>query len=493
MLVAVVLLLGAVLPLVVPAFFPAVDLWNHVGVHEVQRQVLTGAGPMAGLYRFEWSAYPYSAGYLFHALLRTFMDPVRAGAAVLALSHVLLVAGAVALCRVLRIHTQLALLAFAGCFSMATWYGFTPYWAGLGPAFMALASALWLMEAPSVKRGLLVGALFLVHFQTHVEAYAAAGFLAGMAAVLHPDRWRRLAVLLTATLPSLLLAGWWWMGQTHAGEAPLKIIHGPLKDRLGAWPLHHLWNEGWAGMVPVVVYAGGALGLSWAWRNARQSSTAKTLAGLALGAVILQLALPKAVEGGAVPAWGQSLRIGPVLTVVALACWSGLPVKWARPGVLLVAMLCLVMDAQAWCLAQRFTREVEPLANRLKQTRPGTRTMVVSAKGSEDFEDGTVHYLAHTGALWVIHGAVSRQVFTVPGTRLSARNQALLPPHPAELSQPPCAWAGRLDQVLLQGQLPELQTQLTAAGFTAAWSHARWTLLERTGPPPDPQPCGQPP
>ncbi len=493
---ALVLALGAVLPVVWPTMFPAVDLWNHLAVSQAQRAAWTGVGVLAPFHTLDFTPYPYSGGYLLVALARFLASPLGAGGLVLALAHLMTVAGGWRLATVLNLGRPAWLLAFAACFGMPTWYGFVPYLLGLGPALWVLAELLALQQHGTLRRLAVTSAGLLVVYLLHLEAWATAGFLAGCGALLHEDRARRLGRTLAASLPSLLLAAWWLQMQTDGGSRALHYVYGAPKDRLGMWQLHHLWAQGWLGMVPAVVVAGALVGfLLLVWRRKNQGSWSSaadpTVVGLCLGGAALHLLLPKAVEGGTMAAWGQSLRIGPVLTVLAMTAWPALPLRWFAPGAMVVAVLTLGMDVQAWLVAREFSATVAPLEEHFaSSTRPGTRALVLTQPDADRVGQGTLHHLEHVASLWMLHGAVTNQFFRVPGTRLMITNPAALPPSPGELDQqPPCAWAPRLDAVLLQGSLPEMEVRLRAAGFEPTWQHARWMVLERPVDAVLPGPC----
>lgn len=200
-----VLALGAVLPTVWWTVFPSVDLWNHLAVHQAQRAAVTGEGVFAGDYVLRWTPYPYSGGYLVVALARAWFAPLTAGGVILAWCHLGIFLGAWVLLRSLRVPVAVLPLAAAACFGMPTWYGFVPYLCALGPALAALGALLRVQQEPTARTYVWAVLGVTVTYVMHLEAWAVMGVLAGMVALVHPDRWRRLARVALASVPSLVL------------------------------------------------------------------------------------------------------------------------------------------------------------------------------------------------------------------------------------------------------------------------------------------------
>ncbi|MBI5497441.1 MAG: hypothetical protein HY904_20690 [Deltaproteobacteria bacterium] len=480
---AVLLMLGAVLPFLVVPYFPAVDLWTHLAVSEVHHQVLTGTGPLADSYRIEWSPYPYWAGHVVLGVLRRILPVLQSGHAALALSHVMLVAGAWALAHAVGLPRHLRLLAFAACFSMPVWYGFVTYALALGPSLATLAVLLWAMRALTPSRWLAGASALVVLFLLHVEAWGPCGVLAGTAALAHPDRRARLARLLMCSAPSLLLAAVWARSHATSGEDPVILSYGPPKDRLGLWQYHHLLDAGVTGMVPALVVCGAVVAVALWLARGRPRDTLdepwRNTLGLAAGAALLHLALPKSIDGGGMPAWGFFLRTGALTTVTAMLCWARLPARLQAPAVAAVLLTTVGMDVQAWQFARAFSAEVAPLDARLAQTPPGTTGLVVSAAHADEFGTGQVHFLEHLGGLWLVRGAVTTQFFRSTCTLLGLTHEGRPRDHLGVLlHQPVTTWTEHVQQVLQQGADAALASDLEAAGYQRAWSHGRWTLWE---------------
>ncbi|MEW5852550.1 MAG: hypothetical protein AB2A00_27435 [Myxococcota bacterium] len=469
---------GATLPLLLPERIASVDLWNHVAIHEVQRQALRGEGHMVPFYALHLDAYPYYAGYVVLGLWRLLLPPEMAAHAALASAHVLWVAAVWWLCRVWGCRRELALLAFAGCYSMSTWYGFLSYALALPLVVVAVVWATRLMDAPRADRVVITALVLLLLYEAHVESYAAGGVLAGGTALLHRDRWRRLSWLLAASLPSLLLAAW-WCGTLDDDEKPknLQYLYGPLKDRLGEWHAAHLWQEGWAGMVPGLVLTVAAAALVQARWGIPLPPRMRPALGWGVGALALHLLLPKEVHGST---WGLSLRTGPFLVLAALLCWQWLPRWCLRVGIPVVAAVCLLRDVQAWSFHQRFSEYTAPVVEQLKRTPPGARAVVVNR--DDRVLGSRVHHLGHVAALWVVYGAVTRHIFEFAGSHLGVVREIWLPPASVTMDEPPDRWAHRLDRILLQGHDEEFVQRALAAGYEPIWQHDRWIMFAPASP-----------
>jgi hypothetical protein len=475
--------LGCVcVPLTTP-FFPSVDLWNHLAVVEAQYASLTGKGPLAALYGVQPSVYPYGLIYLPMLLWRHLVGPQTLGAITVALCNLSAMLGVVALLWACAVPRVLWLLALGTAFSMPVWYGFVPYAAGLGPALGAVAALLHAQRVGGARPAVLAAALFGVTWWCHVEAFAAAGLLALCAALVPQDRWKRVGLLALVSAPSVLGSLHWLSG--HRAGAPMVFQYGPPKDRLGAWQAYHLWAEGPLGILtPALVMAAGGAGFLWAIRRWKSlSPSERTVMGLVLGATILHLALPKAVTGGSMAAWGQSVRTGVFTTAVAAVAAAFLPARMHAALAVSVGVGALGMGLQAQRFASAFSQEVAPLADHFRaHTPPGLRTVVLAADGADRVGQSTLHHLEHVGGLWVLHGAVSHQFFTVPGTRITMPDPQALPPVASDIHAPACAFAGRLDAVLTQGSRAEWDALLPQGGFEPVFSSGRWTVWQRQTP-----------
>ena len=479
---AVVLTLGAVLPLVLPAYFPSVDLWTHLAVSHVHRAVVGGNGFLADAYALSFGPFPYVGGYLLLALLGSVMDPVSAGAWSMVVCQLATVAGAWVLGAALGVSRQVRLLAFAAAFSMSLWYGFVSYALAMGPTLAVLGLCLVTQRTPTPRRVLAVAAGLVVVFFLHVQAWGPCGLLAGLAALAHRD-WRlRLTRLAVCATPSLLLALWWLAGQAGNGGGTTQFVYGAPKDRLGLWQWHVLSAEGVLGLVAPAAVVGLAA-MAWVWvirRRTPLDGILRDTLALAVGAVVIHLALPKSLDTSAMPAWGISLRTGVFTTAVAMVCVEQLPVRWLNAAVPAMLMACLGMDAQAYAFANRFSLLVAPLDQRLRMTEPGTPVLVVSQEDAKRMTPSPLPYLEHVGGLWLVRGAVTTQFFRSPSSLLTLRHQGRQVDHLGALAdQPPCAWRAHVRQVLLQGSTPQMRSSVQAAGYTVAWEHDRWSLWER--------------
>ena len=464
--------------------FPSVDLWNHLAVLEAQRSALTGQGPLAGAYALDVTLYPYGLAYLPLLALRVLLEPLVVGAAALSLAHAGILLGGMMVLRTVGASGVTHALLLCAWFSMSTWYGFVPYAWALGPALGAVAMGVRAMDAPSRSHGVACAVLLVVTWLSHIEAWAAAGILLGGAWLAGPRRAKRLGVLAGCSVPSLLLTARWALGHAGGGGAALEFVYGPPKDRLGAWHAFHLVHEGWLGVLApgLVTVAGVVVAGHVAWRVRGRVDhlviEERRALGVLAGAVAVHLLFPKAVEGGQVAAWGQFLRTGVFTTVAAAACVALVGTRLRRALVAVSLLLVAGMTVQAHLHARRFSTEVALLMEHLRgNTVPGVRAVVV---GDDDrLGEGTLHHLAHVSSLWVLYGAVTHQFFTVPGTRLVMPRPEALPAVASDIRPPVCAWASRVDEVLVQGDMEPWRALLAEAGFVPAWQHARWSRWVR--------------
>jgi hypothetical protein len=452
-----------------------------LGIAAAQRQTLAGEGPLSSIYRLEWSAYPYSAGYLLLFLTGAVFPAPLSGQVALAISHLFLMGGAAVLCAAVGIRREYALLSASACFSMPIWYGFVTYDVALGLALLTLAILVRALESRARRvEGAAALVLFLL-YEAHIEAYAFTGVIAGFMALSQPDRFRRLGRLALISLPSLVAALFW--AETLAAESIPEYVYGPFKHRLGGWQRQHLAGEGWAGLVaPAWVIAVGLLACALALRSRRErslTSHARTMLGLALGSVVLHLVLPKSVEGGTTPTWALSLRTGPLMVCCALLPWSFLRTEWARWLGALVLVMSLLMDAQAYAFARNISSRVAPVVEKLRETRPGAMAIVLN---NDDQDLGsTLHYYEHMGGLWTAFGAVTSHLFMFPATRLvQTVEPSFIPPGPRtrEFHRQPLKQSHRVELVLVQGR-GEPEDRLQEA-YVMIWNYERWTLWQRS-------------
>ena len=232
-----VVALATALPLLLVRYLPFTDLPEHVAAIATMARLLPGGGG-APAYAISWGSQ-----YLLYDLAGAIVTRII-GDAVLA-NRLLLAAVAIAwpyalrsLVRALDRDERVAILAPATFWNRALTIGFLPFVASVPLALFALSALLRQLAKPSRKGALVLGALGLVLFYTHVSSFLVFAFAGGVMTLVRAGRDPKRIVTTAAPLvPAGIAAVVWWLGGSLAGEknASSRLPGGTAFEAVPLW------------------------------------------------------------------------------------------------------------------------------------------------------------------------------------------------------------------------------------------------------------------
>ena len=388
-------------PLFATPFIPAFDLPHHLAIVDALTKASHPDSPYARDFIVGLKLAPFAVHFVVLRALAAFMSvnvavKVLVGAVVLALplstARLLAVSGR---------DTVPALLAFALAYSMPLHFGLMAF-------VVALPFLVWMLAEASNENGwrarplqstFLLGALSLVTFFAHLEAWAVGVVAAAAAVLLGSVPWRRRALGLAALAPSLLACVIYVIrtaNDAHFRTEP-SFLRAVLTERLrelrehsvriDLWnrfrgaPVHLLrgFNDG-SDVVAAQVFFGliGAAMLAgvvtWGFRRPRAVPRPKAASGLIAVGTVAYFGLPHHVPH----AYSIYPRFVVVLALLLLLMIPARLSNWSeRRKAALAALVALVLSVYSLNLIRHyaaFGRELADFEQVVEASPAGVRS-----------------------------------------------------------------------------------------------------------------------
>jgi len=224
----------SIVPLWLTHYLPMVDLPGHAALMTSLRELAQGNQLFGAEFRSNWFT-PYLLGYgLFYAV--SLVVPVAVAAKVVVSTAIVLTSFLVGvLLREAGADERWKWLAIPCSYSLAFYWGFLSFIVAIPIALLLLIQTLRFDRDPSLRRGMIVAALAVLAFFSHVIAMGlsclcALAYIAG-ARYRDPLGLVRRALPYTAPIPLIVV----WFTQTAsdvAGVADAPVMYGPIGTRL---------------------------------------------------------------------------------------------------------------------------------------------------------------------------------------------------------------------------------------------------------------------
>ncbi len=341
------------LPVWTLPYLPLLDYANHLARAYVLGHLHDARFGFDQFYAAHWNAYPYLTMDLALIALNKFLPMAAAGRVFISLCLLALpVASWFFLqraCPGQRWGAAFALLVTTDVFFL---YGFLNFQLGLAAMLFALTVWLAWRERPGAARWLAVVATVMLVYFTHLVAFALAGIVVTLHALLSPggtwrERARTLLLSWLAFVPGLAC-----YAATRAGGAMGFVVDWrPLKEKLFALP------DFLAGFSPRLDLATAAalLALCFAarWRN-REFRWNHPWPAIGVALFALYWVTPLSVGG---LGWPEDLRLLPgVLLLLPVAAHIGRRARW------IVLVVVVLFFARGVTIVRAFRAEQPQVA-----------------------------------------------------------------------------------------------------------------------------------
>ncbi|HEY7642930.1 MAG TPA: hypothetical protein VH814_24570 [Steroidobacteraceae bacterium] len=227
-------LLLSIVPLWLTHYLPMVDLPGHAALMTSLRQLAQGNPIFSAEFRANWFT-PYVLGYgLLYAV--SLLVPVAVAAKVVVSVSIVYTSFLVGvLLREAAADERWKWLAIPCSYSLAFYWGFLSFIVAIPIALLLLIHTIRFDRDPSLRRAMIVAALAVLAFFSHVIAMGlgclcALAYIAG-ARYRDPLGLMRRALPYTAPIPLIVV----WFTQTAsnvAGVAHAPLVYGPMRARL---------------------------------------------------------------------------------------------------------------------------------------------------------------------------------------------------------------------------------------------------------------------
>jgi len=202
----IALTLLALMPIWSARLIPMLDTPNHLALIRAWHSFDDPRYRIAENFTLHIQLAPYLAYYWINHMLMYVVSIETANRLVLSLYVIGFPLCMLALVRSLRRDAALALFAFPLMFNQNWMYGFTAYNLAVASLLLCVAVALRYLDEGKVWQVVLVGVLGALTFLFHIMPYVYLGLL-GLG-LIYSDwrRWKRLLLLASSLVPSLVMA-----------------------------------------------------------------------------------------------------------------------------------------------------------------------------------------------------------------------------------------------------------------------------------------------
>lgn len=227
----------SVVPLWIGRYLPMVDMPQHAAQIAALREILSGNQLFTQLFEINWFT-PYLLGYLLLAALATVLPITIAAQLIVSASVVALPLLTGQLLRAAGADERWRWLAIPCSFSFAFYWGFLNFLVAAPLALLFLIQTIRFVDAPTLRRGVMVALFAIFLFFSHVivlgfASLAALGYVLGRS---YRDGKRLVLLALPYTAPLPLIAVWLSLAYDNAPAVRNDpVIYGRFMERV--WQL----------------------------------------------------------------------------------------------------------------------------------------------------------------------------------------------------------------------------------------------------------------